>query len=63
MKKEFKRGIVLVIGIIILVVSIKLIQNYDKIGKQLKEIGYSKEDVLVLKEKLNEEEMNKILYL
>ena len=63
MKKEFKRGIVLVIGIIILVVSIKLIQNYDKIGKQLKEIGYSKEDVLVLKEKLNEEEMNKILSL
>lgn len=61
MSKELKRLIILVIGVALLVVCIKLIQNYDKIGKQLREIGYSKEDSIKITSILSEENVNKIL--
>ena len=61
MSKEMKRLIILVIGVVILVVGIKLIQNYDKIGKQLREIGYSKEDSVKITSILSEEDVSKVL--
>lgn len=61
MSKEMKRLIILVVGVVILVVGIKLIQNYDKIGKQLREIGYSKEDSVKITSILSEEDVSKVL--
>lgn len=61
MNKELKRAIILVVGIVILVVGIKLYQNYDKVGKQLREIGYSKEDSIKITSILSEDNVNKIL--
>lgn len=61
MRKELKRGIILAVFIIALVVGIKLIQNYDKIGKQLQKIGYSKDEAKQIVEVLSEEDLNKVL--
>lgn len=61
MKKELKRGIVLAIAIVLLVVGIKVIQNYDKIGKELQKVGYSKEDAKKIVEVLSEDDVNKVL--
>ena len=62
-KKELKRLIILVISIVLVVVTIKVIQNIDHTSRELKNKGYSKEDVVIILDKFNKEEINKILNL
>ena len=63
MNRELKRGIILVVIIVVIVVAIKFIQGFDTTKRDLKKLGYSKEDANVIVEKLNEEEINTILGL
>jgi len=58
---EKKRAIILIIGVVLLVTIIKLLQNYDSTKNELKKKGYTKEEINIIIERLNEEEINKIL--
>ncbi len=61
--KELKRALILIVFIIILVVIIKMVQGTDKVSKQLKKIGYNKDEITLIKENLNGDSINKILSL
>jgi len=61
MNKELKRTIILIVGIVVTVILIRTIQGFDKTGRQLKDIGYSKEERTQIQEKLNKDDLNKIL--
>ena len=63
MKKELKRGIILVVGIALVVIIIKLIQGFDTTKRDLKKLGYSKDDVNAIVEKLDENQINDVLNL
>lgn len=60
-KKELVRAVILVVAIIIIVIIIKLIQGIDTTKSDLKKLGYTKEKITVLIEKLDKETIEKIL--
>ncbi len=60
-KNMIKRLIFVILFVVIVVTIILIIQNTNKTEKALKELGYSKEDITVIVEKLNEKEIDKIL--
>lgn len=62
-KKEFIRAVVLVVAIIIVVAIIKLIQGFDSTKNDLKKLGYTKDEINVIIEKLDEETIKKVLNL
>ena len=62
-KKEIIRALIVVICVVVVVLIIKLIQGIDTTKKDLKKLGYSKEDINIIVEKLNEDEINEILSL
>ena len=62
-KKELKRLIILIILIIVVVVTIKIIQNFDYTSRELKNKGYSKDEINIILNNFNEEDINKILNL
>lgn len=60
-KEETKKIIIIVVCVAILVSIIMLIKSCDSTKNDLKKIGYSKDEINTIIEKLNEEEINKIL--
>lgn len=62
-KKELVRALVLVIAVIIIVVIIKLIQGFDSNKKELKKLGYSKDEISIIYEKLDKDTIKKITTL
>ena len=60
-KNTIKRLIFVILFVIIVVGIILIIQNTNKTEKALKELGYSKEDITVIIEKLSETDIEKIL--
>lgn len=62
-KKELKRAIILIVAIIITIIIIKLIQGFDTTKKELKKIGYSKDEINIIVETLDKETIKSILSL
>lgn len=62
-KNEMKRAIVLIVLVILVVIIIKCLQGCDSTKKELKEKGYTKEEINVIIEKLSDEEIVKLLEL
>ena len=62
-KKEFIRAVIVVIAILVVVLVIKLIQGFDSTKNDLKKLGYSKEEFSVIVEKLDKENIEKVLTL
>ena len=60
-KKELIRAVILIVAIIIVVTIIKLIQGIDTTKKDLKKLGYNKEEINIIIENLDKETINKIL--
>ena len=60
-KNIIKRVVFVVVFVIVVVGIILIIQNSNKTEKALKELGYSKEDITVITEKLSETDIEKIL--
>lgn len=60
-KKELARAVVLVLAIIIVITIIKLIQGIDTTKSDLKKLGYTKDEVNTIVEKLDKETIKKIL--
>ena len=60
-KNIIKRVVFVVVFVIVVVGIILIIQNTNKTEKALKELGYSKEDITVIVEKLSETDIEKIL--
>ena len=60
-KEETKKIIIIVVCVAILVSIIMLIKSCDSTKSDLKKKGYSKDEINTILEKLNEEEINKIL--
>lgn len=60
-KNIIKRVVFVVVFVIVVVGIILIIQNTNKTEKALKELGYSKEDITVITEKLSETDIEKIL--
>ena len=60
-KEEIKKIIIIVVCVAILVSIIMLIKSCDSTKSDLKKKGYSKDEINTIIEKLNEEEINKIL--
>lgn len=63
MNNQKKRIIILVIAIIIVIIIIKLIQNFDSTKNDLKKLGYSKENINLIIEKLSSDQVQSILNL
>ena len=60
-KNMIKRLVFVVVFVVVVVGIILIIQNSNKTEKALKELGYSKEDITVITEKLSETDIEKIL--
>ena len=60
-KNIIKRVVFVVVFVVVVVGIILIIQNSNKTEKALKELGYSKEDITVITEKLSETDIEKIL--
>ena len=60
-KNIIKRLVFVVVFVVVVVGIILIIQNSNKTEKALKELGYSKEDITVITEKLSETDIEKIL--
>ena len=60
-KKEMLRIIFVIIFIVVTVVVIKLIQGTDPTKKELKNIGYSEEEINIILEKLEDFDLNEIV--
>ena len=60
-KEEIKKIIIIVVCVAVLVTIIMLIKGCDSTKSDLKKIGYSKDEINTIIEKLNEEEITKIL--
>ena len=60
-KNIIKRLVFVVIFVVVVVGIILIIQNSNKTEKALKELGYSKEDITVITEKLSETDIEKVL--
>ena len=60
-KNIIKRLVFVVVFVVVVVGIILIIQNSNKTEKALKELGYSKEDITVITEKLSETDIEKVL--
>ena len=60
-KEEIKKIIIIVVCVAVLVTIIMLIKGCDSTKSDLKKIGYSKDEINTIIEKLNDEEITKIL--
>lgn len=60
-KNIIKRVVFVVVFVVVVVGIILIIQNSNKTEKALKELGYSKEDITVITEKLSETDIEKVL--
>ena len=60
-KNMIKRLVFVVVFVVVVVGIILIIQNSNKTEKALKELGYSKEDITVITEKLSETDIEKVL--
>ena len=60
-KNMIKRLIFVIVFVLIVVSVILIIQNTNKTEKALKKLGYSKEDITVITEKLSETDVEKVL--
>lgn len=60
-KNMIKRIVFVVVFVVVVVGIILIIQNSNKTEKALKELGYSKEDITVITEKLSETDIEKVL--
>ena len=60
-KEEIKKIIIIVVCVAVLVTIIMLIKGCDSTKSDLKKIGYSKDEINSIIEKLNDEEITKIL--
>ena len=60
-KNIIKRLVFVVVFVVVVVGIILIIQNSNKTEKALKELGYSKEDITVITEKLSETDVEKVL--
>ena len=60
-KEEIKKIIIIVIAVIIVVAIILLIKGCDSTKSDLKKLGYSKEEINTIVEKLSESDITKIL--
>ncbi len=60
-KNMIKSLVFVVVFVVVVVGIILIIQNSNKTEKALKELGYSKEDITVITEKLSETDIEKIL--
>ena len=59
-KKELTRALILIIAIIIVVIIIKLIQGFDTTKKDLKKLGYNKEEIEIIINTLDKDTINKV---
>lgn len=62
-KREISRAVIVIIFIILAVVIIKCVQGCDATKKALQKKGYSKEDILTITDKLDEQTIKSILEL
>lgn len=60
-KEEIKKIIIIVVCVAVLVTIIMLIKSCDSTRSDLKKIGYSKDEINTIMEKLSEEDITKIL--
>ncbi len=60
-KEELKKIIIIVVCVAVLVTIIMLIKSCDSTRSDLKKIGYSKDEINTIMEKLSEEDITKIL--
>ena len=60
-KEEIKKIIIIVVCVAVLVTIIMLIKGCDSTKSDLKKIGYSKDEINTIMEKLSEEDITKIL--